>query len=173
MKPKNCLLFFVGLVLFCSANGQLCQGSLGDPIVNITFGSGNNPGPSLAAASTSYSFKSGDCPDDGYYSIVNRTSSCFSNSWHSLNSDHTGNPNGYFMLVNASFQPSAFYVDTVDLICSNTIYEFAAWVLNMMRSTTCGGGSSIMPDLSFSIEKTDGTVLQTYNTGNIPVNPAA
>ena len=170
MKPKNCLLFFVGLVLFCSANGQLCQGSLGDPIVNITFGSGSNPGPSLAAASTNYSFKSGDCPDDGYYSIVNRTSSCFSNSWHSLNSDHTGNPNGYFMLVNASFQPSAFYVDTVDVLCNNTTYEFAAWIMNVLTVTRCSS-NPIQPNLTFLIEKTDGTILQKFDSGTIPSDP--
>src|SRR5215203_5999299 len=168
MKPKNYLLFFVGLVLFCSANGQLCQGSLGDPIVNITFGSGNNPGPSLAAASTNYSFKSGDCPDDGYYSIVNRTSSCFSNSWHSLNSDHTGNPNGYFMLVNASFEPGAFYVDTVDVLCNNTTYEFAAWIVNVLGNHRCS--PAIQPNLTFQIERPDGTVLKSYDTGTIPLD---
>jgi gliding motility-associated-like protein len=148
---------------------QLCQGSLGDPIVNITFGAGGNPGPALSAATTNYSYVSTDCPNDGQYTVRNGTGACFSGSWHSLPTDHTRDPGGYFMLVNASFQPSAFYVDTVDLFCSNTTYEFAAWIINMMRNTTCGGGPTILSNLTFSIEKPDGTVLQTYNTGDLPV----
>src|SRR5687768_8471678 len=87
--------------------GQLCQGSLGDPIVNITFGTGANPGPALAGAATNYSYANIDCPNDGQYAVRNSTTNCY-NSWHSLQSDHTGDPNGYFMLVNASVQPSAF-----------------------------------------------------------------
>lgn len=150
-------------------HSQLCQGSLGDPIVNITFGSGTNPGSPLSAAATNYAYVNVDCPNDGQYAVRSSTLNCYS-SWHSLQQDHTGNPGGYFMLVNASFQPSAFYVDTVDLFCSNTVYEFAGWAINMMRTTTCGGGPTILPNLSFSIETTTGVVLQTYNTGDIPVN---
>ena len=165
-------LLFIALVFSFRAHAQLCQGSLGDPIVNITFGSGANPGAPLSAAATNYQFSPNDCPNDGQYTVRNRTDNCFGASWHTLNRDHTGDANGYFMLVNASFQPSAFYVDTVNLFCSNTTYEFAAWVLNVMRTTVCGGQPTMLPNLSFSIEKTDGTVLQTYNTGDIPVqNP--
>jgi gliding motility-associated-like protein len=165
-KTKTCLLLLCGLILFQSAGAQLCQGSLGDPIVNITFGSGSNPGPALSAATTNYSFRPGDCPNDGDYSVVNSTSACFSNSWHSISADHTGNTNGYFMLVNASFQPSAFYVDTVNVLCNNTTYEFAAWVMNMIRASTCSN-SPIRPNLTFSVERTNGTVLQTINTGDM------
>ena len=170
MKTKTYLLFFLVLFTIPSLHAQLCQGSLGDPIVNITFGAGPNPGPSLSAAATNYIFRSGDCPDDGFYSVVNRTSSCFGNSWHSISSDHTGDANGYFMLVNASQQPSAFYVDTVDVFCNNTTYEFAAWIMNMIRLTTCSS-NPIQPNLTFLIERTDGTVLQTFSTGNIPNEP--
>jgi gliding motility-associated-like protein len=147
-------------------NAQLCQGSLGDPIVNITFGAGANPGSSLLAATTAYQYVANDCPNDGFYTVRNNTSNCF-NSWHNLNADHTGNTDGYFMLVNASVQPGAFYVDTVKGLCSNTTFEFAAWLMNVMRTTACGS-NGIQPNLTFTIERTDGTVIQTYNTGNIP-----
>ena len=148
-------------------NAQLCQGSLGDPLVNITFGSGGNPGAPLAAAATGYQFTSADCPNDGFYTVRNNTNACFGNTWHSLSVDHTGNGNGYFMLVNASIQPSAFYVDTVRGLCGSSTYEFAAWVTNVIRPASCSGNSN-QPNLSFTIEKTDGTVVQTYNSGNIP-----
>jgi gliding motility-associated-like protein len=146
---------------------QLCQGSLGDPLVNITFGAGSNPGPSLAAATTAYQYVSNDCPNDGFYTVRSNTTSCFASSWHNLPADHTGDPNGYFMLVNASIQPSAFYLDTVKGLCGGTTYEFAAWIVNVLRSSACNS-NGIQPDLVFSIENTDGTVLQSYNTNNIP-----
>lgn len=161
------LLILNFVFILTSARAQLCQGSLGDPIVNITFGSGANPGPSLAAATTAYQYIATDCPNDGYYTVRNNTINCFGNTWHTLGSDHTGNPNGYFMLVNASLQPSAFYIDTVHGLCSNVTFEFAAWILNVMLPSGCNS-NSIQPNLTFNIEKTDGTVLQTYNTGNIP-----
>ena len=145
---------------------QLCQGSLGDPIINITFGSGSNPGPALSAATTSYQYKAGDCPDDGYYTVRNSTAGCFGNNWFTLNSDHTGDANGYFMLVNASYQPSAFYLDTVKGLCGGTTYELAAWIVNMIDPSKAPG--SIEPNLTFSVELSDGSVLKTYNTGNIP-----
>ena len=161
-------VFVVLFSLFCSSVfAQLCQGSLGDPIVNISFGSGTNPGAPLAAAATGYKFVSSDCPGDGFYTVRNNTIACSGNTWYSLTSDHTANGNGYFMLVNASIQPSAFYVDTVRGLCGNSTYEFAAWIMNVILPFACNANSN-QPNLSFTIEKTDGTILQSYNSGNIP-----
>lgn len=154
------------------AGAQLCQGSLGDPIVNISFGSGPNPGPRLSAATTNYQFDFNDCPNDGLYTVRNNTTDCFGFSWHSLTNDHTGNNGGYFMLVNASLQPSAFYIDTVKGLCSNTTFEFAAWIVNVLKSTACGSSGN-QPNLTFTIETTNGAVIQSYNTGNIPQSSSA
>jgi gliding motility-associated-like protein len=159
------------LFLFQTTDAQLCNGSLGDPIVNITFGAGANPGQPLAAATTTYQYLSNSCPNDGFYTVTNSTSNCFNNNWHSILADHTGNANGYFMLVNATVQPGAFYLETVRGLCSNTTFEFAAWVANVLKPTACSG-NGIQPNLTFTIEKTDGTVLSTYNTGNIPPTPS-
>ncbi|MEQ1554520.1 MAG: gliding motility-associated C-terminal domain-containing protein, partial [Ferruginibacter sp.] len=147
---------------------QLCSGSFGDPLVKMTFGSGANPGAPLAAATTNYQYVSNDCPNDGFYTVRNATNSCFGNNWFTLNADHTGGGNGYFMLVNASILPSAFYIDTVRGLCGNSTYEFAAWIMNVsiLQPSGCGG-NPIQPNITFSIEKLDGTVLQTSNTNNI------
>src|SRR5450432_3376729 len=84
---------------------QLCQGSLGDPVVNITFGSGTNPGPPLNGL-TNYTYFPADCPNDGNYTIANSTSGCFGGTWLSVSEDHTpGDINGYMMVVNASYNP--------------------------------------------------------------------
>ncbi len=164
------VLFFL-MKLFNFSQAQLCQGNLGDPIINISFGSGTNPGPSLTAATTNYQYVSADCPTDGFYTVRNSTNACFSNTWHSVSSDHTGDPNGYSMLVNASFQPSVFYLDTARNLCSNTTYEFAAWIMNLNVPSACSG-NTIQPNITFSIERTNGTILQIYNTLSIPPSSA-
>lgn len=169
MKARIGIFLILLFLLTRGAYAQLCQGSLGDPIVSISFGAGPNPGPPLQAASTGYQYVSTDCPGDGYYTVRNNTSNCFGSTWHNVNSDHTGDPGGYFMLVNASIQPSEFYLDTVRGLCSNTTFEFAAWVMNVLLPSSCGGNGN-QPDLTFRIEKTDGTLLQSYNTGGIVTN---
>jgi gliding motility-associated-like protein len=166
MSYKKYILFFLMLATSTTLLAQLCNGSLGDPIVNITFGSGSNPGAALPAASTNYLYLTTDCPNDGQYTVRNNTNNCY-NTWHSLTTDHTGTANGYFMLVNASFLPSAFYVDTVKGLCANTTYELAAWILNIQKPNTCGG-NPIQPNLTFRIENTDGSLLKEFNSGNIP-----
>lgn len=168
LKMKKSVLLLMALCLTLFTRAQLCTGSLGDPVVHITFGSGNNPGPSLSAATTNYGYVSNDCPNDGFYTVRNASNGCFGSTWHSVVEDHTpGDANGYFMLVNASFNPGDFYVDTVRGLCANTTYEFAAWVLNVLRTNACNS-SGIDPNLTFKIETVTGTVLNTYSTGNLP-----
>ena len=166
---------FVSLVLLLAAtagNAQLCTGSLGDPVVSINFGTGNNPGPALSSSKTTSIYTSAGCPSDGNYTIVNSTgSNCFNNSWFSLAEDHTpGDASGYMMLINASFAPSVFYLDTVRNLCSGTTYEFSAWIVNILKSSACGGnGTDKRPNITFTIESTTGAVIQTYTTGDIAV----
>jgi len=143
-----------------------CTGSLGVPIVNETFGSGTGFGPPLSPGITNMQYVNFPCPNDGQYTIVNATAGCFGANWHAT-TDHTGNPNGYFMLINASYQPSDFYVQTVNGLCDGTTYLFSSWVMNMDVSV----GAS--PNITFTVENTNGTILGTYSTGNIPIsNPA-
>ncbi|MEO6638622.1 MAG: gliding motility-associated C-terminal domain-containing protein [Ginsengibacter sp.] len=149
-------------------SAQLCQGSLGEPVVNITFGSGPNPGPPIAATLTNYLYVPYACPADGAYTIGNSSPNCFGDTWHTLTEDHTPNDtSGYMMIVNASFEPGDFFVQQVDGLCDNTTYEFAAWMLNILKNSACGN-SGIVPNVTFKIETLGGTVLQTYQTGNIP-----
>lgn len=147
--------------VFHSLNTQTCNGSLGDPIVNVTFGSGPNFGSPLNTGVTNLQYLASECPNDGQYTIANYTGNCWNNTWFSI-TDHTSDPNGYFMLINASYQPSDFYVQTINGLCSGTTYQFSAWILNIMKTL-----NAISPNITFSIEKTDGTVIQSYNTGTI------
>jgi gliding motility-associated-like protein len=146
---------------FHALNTMGCTGSLGDPIVNITFGKGANFGPALASGITTMQYIASQCPNDGQYTIASYSTACFGNSWPTI-TDHTGDGNGYYMLVNANYTPSDFYVQLVDGLCSGTSYQFSAWAANVHSQP------GILPNITFTIEKTDGTVLQSYNTGDMP-----
>ncbi len=165
-KAEYCMLrtlfFLSGLGIFLTANCQLCTGSLGDPVVNITFGNGGNANTGYTPTSA-YTYTSSSCPDDGFYTITKSTSGCFGSSWHTVNADHTGN--GAFLLVNASYQPGDFFLSTVTDLCPNTTYEFAAWMMNVLSK------SGIKPNITFRIETPAGIVLQEYSTGDIFETP--
>jgi len=154
------LLFALILTLPFFAIGQLCTGSLGDPVVNITFGNGTTPDFNFSPPSA-YTYVSSSCPNDGSYTITNYSTGCFGGAWHTVANDHTGG--GAYMLVNASYTPGDFFVATVTGLCPNTTYEFAAWVMNVLISPT-----GIQPDLTFTVETTTGIILNQFNTGSIP-----
>ncbi len=158
------LLLLTG-VIFSSlyTPAQLCTGSLGDPVVNITFGIDASGDPSIVPPG-SYTYTAATCPNDGFYTITKSTSGCFNNSWHTVNADHTGN--GNFMLVNASVQPSDFFVATLTNLCPNTTYEFSAWIMNVLISP-----SGIEPDITFKIETPAGVLLNQFNTGSMTATP--
>lgn len=148
--------------LFCGAfvHAQLCTGSLGDPVVNITFGTGAGDANSYSAPG--YTYTSSSCPNDGSYTVTNYTTGCFGNAWYTVNNDHTGG--GNFMLVNASYQPADFFVATLNNLCPSTTYEFSAWIMNVLNYP-----QGIKPNLTFSIETPGGVVLHSFNTGDIGI----
>jgi len=157
------LLPFFFFIVSTRLEAQICTGGLGDPIVHISFGSGADIGPALAQGITNLRYVTDHCPSDGQYTIVHANPPCFGNTWLNISSDHTGDPNGYFMLINASYAPSDFYVQKVDGLCESTTYQFALWAMNVVSI-----GGEILPNITFRLEKTDGTILQTLNTNDIP-----
>src|SRR3569833_187010 len=160
------LLLTLGIILTVTvAQAQTCSGSLGDPVILQTFGSGPNPGQPLPSDVTTFKYISNPCPEDGFYTIINRSSGCHSD-WHDVPHDHTGDPNGYMMLVNASFQPSIFFTQTANGLCPNTTYEFSAYIMNI-GTLASAGANYTHPDITFTVKKNDGTILATYNTGTI------
>jgi len=159
------MLFVFLVVLVRESKGQTCSGSLGDPVINQTFGAGTNPGAPLAAGITTFTYTTTACAEDGFYTIVNSTSGCHAD-WHNVLHDHTGDPNGYMMLINASFAPSVFFTQTANGLCPNTTYEFSAYIMNLGTLASAGSNYS-HPDITFTIQSSDGTLLKTYKTGTI------
>ena len=153
-----CQIFFLPLIL----QAQLCNGNLGDPIINITFGTGNSK---LPAAVTSFAY-AGGCPAKGKYTVSNFLLGCGDRTWFLLAGDHTRDQSGAYMVVNAESTPGTVYIDTANGLCGNTTYQFSAWITNVMQKITCGG-SAILPNITFTVETISGVVLATYNTGNL------
>lgn len=144
---------------------QLCNGNLGQNIfVNGNFGAGSDnilqTDPQIAPG---YQYVMEDPVQDGQYTITNGLSNWTSiNGWGWIRSDDASlNPEGYMMVVNASYDPGLFYEEQVSGLCENSIFEFSAEIINLVES----GSNKIKPNVSFLI---DGQVV--YSTGDIPEN---
>lgn len=134
-------------------------------MVSITFGAGSSTHSGALptdSGTTSYTYSNADFPQDGSYTIENTTAGS-GNVWWSA-TDHTGNTGGYMMVVNASVSKTDyFYKRTISGLCSGTKYQFSAWIVNLLRSNDISP-----PNITFSIEKPDGTVIESYASGTIP-----
>ena len=164
------LILLIALFAFTrQTKAQTCTGSLGDPVIYQTFGSGaTNPGPALPAGVTTMQYTTDACPNDGFYTIenaVNINQACHSD-WHIVTADHTGDPNGYMMVINANVQPSVFFTETANGLCPNTTYEFSSYIMNLGTLASLASNYS-KPDITFTIQTNDGTVLKTIKTGEI------
>lgn len=73
------------------------------------------------------------------------------------NSD--SDPNGYMMVVNASYEPGIFYEQEIDGLCENTLYYFSADIINLIDPNW---DELIKPRVSFLINGET-----QYDTGDI------
>lgn len=143
--------------------GQVCSGSLGENIFEDgDFGSGSdNILPNDPGIAPGYFYETNPPPEDGYYVITNNTGNWGFNydTWLDIG-DNSEDPEGYMMIVNASFDPGLFYDQEVTGLCENTQYEFSADVINLIRVNV---SNHILPNVSFLIND-----LEVFTTGNIP-----
>ena len=141
------------------------------PLVNYDFGYGaSNPGSALPAGVNSYNYEATlteNSVGDGDYTILrNNTGVTQNNTWHLVTQDHTGKPNGYYMMVNADYTPGIFYQSTVNGLCDGTYYVFSAAIMNILKPTACSP-TPITPDVKFTIKDLGGSILQEFSTGDI------
>lgn len=166
--------YFLMVCLFLPAafiSAQLCTGTLGDPIVNVTFGTQDEQ---LKPFVTTFGY-AGGCPEPGEYTINNFLFGCGARypnpygTWVKMTGDHTGDVGGDYMLVNAENNAGLVHIDTAKGLCANITYQYASWITSVMRLPWTCDGHPILPELVFSIHKLDGTLLATYSTGEIPI----
>lgn len=154
------LLF--GILLTHALQAQDCTGNFGENIFTAgDFGSGTANiiaiDPLIAPG---FSYTTAPPPFDGQYVITNNTG-VWPNlypTWLNIG-DNSNDPNGYMMVVNASFSPGLFYEQEISDLCENTLYEFSADIINLIRISS----DLIDPNISFLI---DG--VEFYSTGDIP-----
>ena len=149
-----------------TTQAQVCSGNLGNNIFEAgDFGAGMDnilqEDPGIAPG---YSYRSSPPPPDGTYIITNSLVPWNDRyDWPAISSDNSDDPNGYMMVVNASFDAGVFYEQQIDGLCENTLYVFSADVLNIHPA----GRNYIKPNVSFAI---DGDV--EFSTGDVPENGA-
>ena len=169
MKKKY-FKFLLFLILCFSVRviSQTCGGSFGAPIFVEDFGRVNNSYQTVSSALvspafTNYIYSSVMPPNDGYYTISNTTEYLPWGWQKSL--DHTNDPSGTYgnmLVVNADYRPGEFYRRRVSNLCSNQIYRFSAWILNIHRA----GANVIKPNVTFQIRSTTtGSILGSISTG--------
>ena len=163
-KAISILLLF--LISSVTLTAQLCEGNLGNNIfTDGDFGSGAEniilTDPGIAPG---YTYQASQAtPQDGSYVITNNTDGWGFHfpTWVRL-SDNSNDPNGYFMLVNASFESGLFYSNQVTGLCENTFYQFSADIINVVMS---GTSDHIFPNVSFLIDD-----VVVFSTGDILQN---
>jgi gliding motility-associated-like protein len=162
--PDGCIYTdsLVVEVTQASCVGQ-CSGQLGDNIFpDGDFGTGSSEiFPSDPGLAPGYIYAVSPPPNDGFYCLANNTTSWGSfaaTSWIDIQ-DNGPEPNGYMMVVNASYAPGLFYEKTVS-VCENTVYEFSVDVVSLLEPFLAG---LIRPNLSFLI---NGNVV--CETGDVP-----
>ncbi len=118
---------------------------------------------------------------DGRYVIGQNANDAF-NVWQNM-PDHTGLPNGYYMIMNADLEPHEFFRMRIDLeeeFCSNTQYTVSVWVANINSEADyvyCTGddpsGVLILPEIGYFIQNNIGDVLGAGTSGEIQYNANA
>lgn len=151
-----------GLLENCTS---ACHGSLGENIYpNGDFGFGlPNVVPINPGLAPGYTYQTNPPPNDGLYTIANSTAPWgwfAANVWINIE-DNGPEPNGYMMVVNASYPPGLFFQQSV-AVCENTLYEFSVDVINIFKQQFQG---SIKPNLSFMIDN-----VALCETGDIPID---
>ena len=142
---------------------------------SVAAPSGNLGNPPTGLTSYTYASTSGGLGPEGTYSFLKTlgnmtTRNCIKTDW--VASDHTGD-GGYAMIVNGSPNSATFgktfYQATSIAVCPNTLYEFSAYVINVLPGNHPAAvvGSS-EPNISFYI---NGQLVST--SGPIAYSTAA
>ncbi|MFZ1527750.1 MAG: hypothetical protein WAT19_03305 [Ferruginibacter sp.] len=138
-------------------------------VVNIDFGTAENPQLYNLSDLKAYRVINDRCPDDGHMSFSSSTSTCFWGNWYPLKEDHTaGDEKGKMLLVNASYDPGTFFITNITGLKPNTKYEISLWLINI-----CVGSNGCIPSLPLVeiILSAGGRKLGGFNTGYIANRP--
>jgi gliding motility-associated-like protein len=157
----TCPLLLFALVLSFGGKTQECPGTLrGNLVAGGDFGSGTlNVLPNDPMLAPGYGYQNNPPPEDGFYTIASTTDFGDPLFCWVASGDNSPDPNGYMMVVNASFEPGIFFEQEV-AVCNGITYEFSVDLLNLMR-IDCP--DAIRPEVDFLV---DGQVV--HESGELP-----
>jgi gliding motility-associated-like protein len=174
-------LFFLFVLLFAnSVKGQICNGTFGAPLINQTFGQGNNidnwygplaqyaPG---ASTSTEFVGPPGSNPlalranQSGLVKTPATPGNPYTIYWQP-HTDHTGDENGLMLLIDGIATRTVFFEQRMDNLCPNTTLRLSIWVLN----ANSPAANAQTPNMILRITDPDGNVLNEKPTGNVPAD---
>lgn len=189
---KKILRTIILILITLKADAQVtCNGYWGQYLVNQTFGQGNAtdnwygplatfaPGASTSTTFVGAAGPTGGSLADGYSGLTKNTSAPGTGqgaNWINM-TDHTGDPNGLMLLVNApSTAATVFFEYTMVDLCPNTTLKLSTWVINvnsaLVATSTCGANTQY-PNLTLrAVDPVTNAVLATTNTGNVPIDTA-
>ena len=142
-----------------------------------TFGTGASPTTTLpSGVSTSFApYVSGDGSDyldDGEYVLLANPGTpgaiddfgANTDIWHHSN-DHTGDSNGYMLLVNGDSSSGDIFRQTFNNLVIGTEYSFNMYVTNIFRLEASGG--TLLPNMTLTAEPVGGGTSSSTVTGDI------
>jgi hypothetical protein len=127
-------------------------GNIGNALTGCTAAIGN----SIPCSDYIYTAANGGLGPEFRYSILktigNSTGgNCIKGDWRG--SEHTGD-GGYFMAVNGApngtYSPIFYQIKSIP-VCIGTTYEFSAWVINLLPSTSSSAVPGSEPNISFKV----------------------
>jgi gliding motility-associated-like protein len=161
-------LYGLIILLFFSCSeikAQVCTGALGIPILSNTFGSGPTKFANAYPPTSGIGFQYiAGTPEARQYTLVknNFDMNNREDGWFQI-IDHTDETSeGYMMIANGDETTRSIFQVRHNTLCPNTTYEFSMYVLNLFMI------DGVDPNITFSVETPDGTVVKTFNTGDIP-----
>jgi Secretion system C-terminal sorting domain len=150
----------------CTMSGSATYnpvGNVGNALAGCT-----SQGSFLPCSDYKYTAASNGLNPEFTYTLVktigdNNGGNCLKGDWRGQ--DHTGD-GGYFMAVNGApngtYSPVFYQIKAIP-VCIGTTYEFSAYVLNILPSSSTAAVAGSEPNISF---KVNGVVIA--NSGKIP-----
>jgi hypothetical protein len=150
-------------------NSQPC----GVPGFLETFGAGVGRGPIPTSAWSNYDYDEGDADTnngaivmDDQYTVLDKSSIPSAGDWWIVDDDHTGDPNGRMLMVNADYFAGEFYRQSITGLEIGKKYSFAAYIANAEGDTEV----RIPVNVKFALES-GGAEIASVNTGDILQDP--
>lgn len=183
MKKVIELVLLMLFINFNTSAQVVCNGVWGQKLVNQTFGAGNAtstwygplatyaPGASTSTTFVGAAGPAGGTLSDGFSGLARFPSASGQGNWVNT-PDHTGDPNGLMMLINApSTAATVFFEYTMDNLCPNTTLKLSVWILNANDVSITTNPTYQYANMTLNaIDAITNVVLGSSPSGDVPAD---